>query len=217
MKFYLYHHHSNSFLDLEDGFIIGRQTGDLRYPDDDLLSAAHCQFQVSGNDAYIIDLHSTNRTRVNSAVIRVNSKRRLQLNDVIEIGEQTLILTHQNTFAPGNRVDAPLRNRIYKAAINSEGTLSTFVSGFLAVQTALGVDGRVYRRMRIRKALKPLQTFAQPLFPNRKIPQTPRSNTRLIAFAFSALVLAAVGWFITFSTQSSAPIHNAIRSIASYF
>lgn len=65
---------------------IGRSVETEVYISDSSLSRSHAKFEVSGNDIYIIDLGSTNKTIVNGAVLPQMTKRKLFNNDQIKIG-----------------------------------------------------------------------------------------------------------------------------------
>jgi diguanylate cyclase (GGDEF)-like protein len=65
---------------------IGRSVETEVYISDSSLSRSHAKFEVSGNDIFIIDLGSTNKTIVNGAVLPQMTKRKLFNNDQIKTG-----------------------------------------------------------------------------------------------------------------------------------
>jgi diguanylate cyclase (GGDEF)-like protein len=65
---------------------IGRSVETEVYISDSSLSRSHAKFEVNGNDIYIIDLGSTNKTIVNGAVLPQMTKRKLFNNDQIKTG-----------------------------------------------------------------------------------------------------------------------------------
>jgi predicted component of type VI protein secretion system len=102
---YLFHESRRAFIQLRDGLVLGRARGDLNFDEDPLVSRTHCRILIEGDVQYIEDLGSRNRTRVNHVTIEPRTRRRLHLNDVIKIGRQRLILTHQNQSTPVGNVD----------------------------------------------------------------------------------------------------------------
>ena len=65
---------------------IGRSVETEVYISDSSLSRSHAKFEVAGNDIYILDLGSTNKTIVNGAVLPPMTKRKLFNNDQIKTG-----------------------------------------------------------------------------------------------------------------------------------
>ena len=65
---------------------IGRSVETEVYVSDGSLSRSHARFEVSGNDIFIIDLGSTNKTVVNGVVLPAMTKRKLFNNDQIKTG-----------------------------------------------------------------------------------------------------------------------------------
>jgi len=77
----------------KDETIIGRgMECDIRIPDT-MVSRSHCRIKKSNDKFWIKDLHSTNKTFVNEKVISVEKK--LQIGDIIKIGNTALIFTDQ--------------------------------------------------------------------------------------------------------------------------
>ena len=86
---------------------IGRSVETEVYISDSSLSRSHAKFEVNGNDIYIIDLGSTNKTIVNGAVLPAMTKRKLFNNDQIKTGNVIFkflekgnleSITHQQIF-----------------------------------------------------------------------------------------------------------------------
>lgn len=65
---------------------IGRSVETELYISDASLSRSHAKFEISGNDVFILDLGSTNKTTVNGMVLAPMTKKRLFNNDQIKTG-----------------------------------------------------------------------------------------------------------------------------------
>lgn len=65
---------------------IGRSVETELYISDSSLSRSHARLEVVGNDVFIIDLGSTNKTLVNGMPLAPNIKRKLANNDQIKTG-----------------------------------------------------------------------------------------------------------------------------------
>lgn len=65
---------------------IGRSVETELYISDASLSRSHAKFEVSGNDIFILDLGSTNKTIVNGMPLAPMTKRKLLNNDQIKTG-----------------------------------------------------------------------------------------------------------------------------------
>lgn len=65
---------------------IGRSVETELYISDASLSRSHAKFEIEGNDIYILDLGSTNKTIVNGSVLPPMVKRKLFNNDQIKTG-----------------------------------------------------------------------------------------------------------------------------------
>lgn len=65
---------------------IGRSVETELYISDASLSRSHAKFEVAGNDIFILDLGSTNKTIVNGVPLAPMTKRRLVNNDQIKTG-----------------------------------------------------------------------------------------------------------------------------------
>lgn len=155
VRFYLFNNVSRTFRELNDGSVAGRNGTDLSFPDDPLVSRRQCRFTVVGNEVYIEDFDSTNRTKVNSVTIRQGVKRRIRLNDVIEFGNQRLVLTHQERFAPPNTEDLTRRGkRSYRAARKDDGSLTRTFTGMVVDRTLVLIGLSEYRRLQLQKALR---------------------------------------------------------------
>lgn len=72
-----------------EGCRIGRQLGELVFPEDELMSMTHAYIQAEGEDAILDDLQSHNGTW-----LRIPQKARLFANDTIRVG-QTLLRVAQ--------------------------------------------------------------------------------------------------------------------------
>lgn len=65
---------------------IGRSVETELYISDSSLSRSHAKFEVAGNDIFILDLGSTNKTMVNGIPLAPMTKRKLVNNDQIKTG-----------------------------------------------------------------------------------------------------------------------------------
>lgn len=64
---------------------IGREEGDIVFPDDEFMSRRHASLTRHGNRVRLEDLHSSNGTYV-----RLRGERELQSGDVLRVGDQVL-------------------------------------------------------------------------------------------------------------------------------
>ena len=65
------------------GIYLGRERGDILFPDDGYVSGLHCQLTVTGNRVSLIDVGSSNGTYV-----RLRGPRTLQGGDFLLLGQQ---------------------------------------------------------------------------------------------------------------------------------
>ncbi len=65
---------------------IGRSVDTELYVSDASLSRSHAKIEVAGNDVFILDLGSTNKTAVNGMVLPPMTRRKLMNNDQIKTG-----------------------------------------------------------------------------------------------------------------------------------
>ncbi len=65
--------------------IIGREDGEVRFPEDGFISARHCKLVNKGGDCFMFDLNSSNGT-----YLRIHESHELQKDDRIQIGNQVL-------------------------------------------------------------------------------------------------------------------------------
>lgn len=157
-KFFLYHNNSKSFRELRDGSQAGRVEGDLVYPNDPTVSRRQCRLSVVGTEVYIEDCGGTNPTYVNSVPLLPGKKRRIRLNDVIEFGEQRLVLTQQERHAPSNTEDLSRRRRsVFRAMKRPDGSLTKTFTGMLVDTTLVLISRAKYRQLQIRRALIPMK------------------------------------------------------------
>lgn len=116
----IYHVTSMSYLTMSrDVFLVGRTMGDLVIPDP-ALSSKHMQFMIEGNDLFVMDLGSKNRTIVNRAEILPNTKVRLQENSFIEIGTNTFIATSNKNITYKD-VNAIVDQNMARNVVKQEG------------------------------------------------------------------------------------------------
>jgi pSer/pThr/pTyr-binding forkhead associated (FHA) protein len=65
--------------------LLGRQHGEVRFPDDGFVSSRHCKLVNKEGDCFLIDLNSSNGT-----YLRINGECTLNKNDLFQIGTQVL-------------------------------------------------------------------------------------------------------------------------------
>lgn len=71
---------------LQDGFVIGRAIESNIFIDDKSLSRSHARIDIKGNNIYVLDLGSTNKTIVNGQVIPPMVLCELKNNDQVKTG-----------------------------------------------------------------------------------------------------------------------------------
>jgi pSer/pThr/pTyr-binding forkhead associated (FHA) protein len=69
--------------------VLGREEGDVTFPDDEFMSRRHAAVRRQGPRAKLEDLNSSNGT-----FVRVRGDRELKSGDVIRLGDQLLRLEH---------------------------------------------------------------------------------------------------------------------------
>ncbi|MBM4375892.1 MAG: FHA domain-containing protein [Deltaproteobacteria bacterium] len=67
------------------GLALGRDRGDVRFPEDAFVSGAHCRIGVEGRDVFLTDLGSSNGT-----FLRLRDEAELGPGDVLLAGQQLL-------------------------------------------------------------------------------------------------------------------------------
>ncbi|MBW1871542.1 MAG: FHA domain-containing protein, partial [Deltaproteobacteria bacterium] len=65
--------------------IIGREDGEIRFPEDGFISSRHCLLRNKDGDCFIRDLGSSNGT-----YLRIRDSQELVNDDRIQIGNQVL-------------------------------------------------------------------------------------------------------------------------------
>lgn len=98
--FYLYHVNALNYHELKTYFEIGRTQGDLVIGTDSLLSSRHVKFsrQETENQIhyFVEDLGSKNKSLLDRNELKPNSPVKVNLNSVLEIGNQKFIFTKNN-------------------------------------------------------------------------------------------------------------------------
>lgn len=155
-RFYLFNNRNGEFIEVRDGSLCGRVEGDLLFGKDTSMSRRQCGFVVTGNDIYIEDFGSTNPTKVNSVPMQSGKRRRIQLNDVIEVGTQRLILTNQCEHAPGSVQDLPTQSGALKAYRRDDGSLTTSLPTPDEPRTQVLLNEAQFRKLRAGKTLERL-------------------------------------------------------------
>jgi pSer/pThr/pTyr-binding forkhead associated (FHA) protein len=67
----------------EDGILIGRESGDLSFPEDGYVSGSHCQISGDDSGVYIEDLGSSNGT-----YLRVRDGQVIPVGSLVLVGQQ---------------------------------------------------------------------------------------------------------------------------------
>jgi pSer/pThr/pTyr-binding forkhead associated (FHA) protein len=65
------------------GLLLGRERGDVLFPEDGYVSGLHCKVHLEGNRAFLTDLGSSNGT-----FVRMRGEHELGANDVLLMGQQ---------------------------------------------------------------------------------------------------------------------------------
>jgi predicted component of type VI protein secretion system len=65
------------------GLLLGRERGDVLFPEDGYVSGLHCRIHLDGTRAFITDLGSSNGT-----FLRLRSETEVGANDVLLMGQQ---------------------------------------------------------------------------------------------------------------------------------
>lgn len=153
---FLYDQKSKEFVEIKDGFICGRDEGNLKFPQDESMSRKHCAFTVTDADIFIMDLGSTNGTLLNSLIIKSGFNRRLYVNDLIVIGGQRFIFTNQNQRVPGSIQDCFKEESRKLLRRKGSGLLEFNRLKYGEIKTGLLVDVSEFRRIKIQETLKKL-------------------------------------------------------------
>lgn len=214
---YLFNEADSSFIPVQDGLVLGRTEGHLRFEDDPMVSRSHCQLRIINQELYLEDLASRNRTRVNRVALIPRQPRKIRFNDVIRIGAQRLILTATPTGIPeGNvertreistRVDiqksqAPAQRsfiRSHRAPQSPDGQLKELerfeIQSQLSVVT-LAEIGWESKRVQARQS-RQFDRGAQRMRPARRGTGGQHGLT-LINALFGALVVLLIGILLNF-------------------
>ncbi len=65
------------------GLLLGRERGDVLFPEDGYVSGLHCRIEIDGTRAFLTDLGSSN-----GSFLRLRSETELGANDVLLMGQQ---------------------------------------------------------------------------------------------------------------------------------
>jgi len=114
-------------LPFSTNFSIGRTDATITFPNDTMMSKKHLAVYVSGNQVWIEDLNSTNKTYINGEPIPPNQKTLINPNDTIQIGEQKF------TFVAPSSIQARLSSR------NKTKTMSKTTGAAFLVILSLGI------------------------------------------------------------------------------
>jgi len=94
--YYLYHVNGLNYIELRDGMTFGRTTATKIFSDDSKMSGEHCRFSVRGDEVYVEDLNSKNRTIVDRFELIPAKLSQLKLHSILEVGHQRFIMTDKN-------------------------------------------------------------------------------------------------------------------------
>jgi pSer/pThr/pTyr-binding forkhead associated (FHA) protein len=201
IEFFLYNNRSSDFFRLYDGTTIGRTEGEIPFPSDELISKKHCSFFISGNEIYIEDFDSTNKTKVNSVPIQPRRKRRIRLNDVIEVGNQRFILSNQDQKKPGNTQDQQKKKQVYKAVKKSDGSLTPYITKFITKRTLVNVNWTDFQVLKLKHRFKK----------ERRAIRRKRKPPFLLMFIALAAFAAFSFWYIGFRAPDLTAFMNQFR------
>src|SRR5665647_1380451 len=94
--YYLYHINGLNYIEIRDGMCFGRNNGTKTFPDDHKMSGEHCRFKTNGDDVYVEDLNSKNRTVLDRIELIPGKQIQMKLMGVLEAGSQRFIMTDHN-------------------------------------------------------------------------------------------------------------------------
>ena len=153
-QFFLYDLRIKAFHDVPDGLICGRKDGTLLFQNDSLLSRRHCQFTVIRNEIYLEDFGGSNPSRVNSVPIQAKRKRRLRLGDLVEIGSQRFLLTHQNKIQLGTLTDQKTDPKMARRKSDGSLTLQLSKESSISTQTRtlISLSRSQFKKMKTQRA-----------------------------------------------------------------
>ncbi len=78
----------NAFLVPATGMHLGRERGEVLFPEDGYVSGLHCRIGTEGDQLYLTDLGSSNGT-----FVRIDSELELHTGDVLLMGQQLFRIT----------------------------------------------------------------------------------------------------------------------------
>lgn len=187
MRYYLYDPEEDRFIWIHDGFTIGREDGNLTFPEDELMSRTHCRLHIDEKGVKVEDLGSRNRTRVNTWRIEPMAPHLLSLHDLVGVGNRRFVFTNQNLYKPtpnasisGRQLLAPADQTIVVKERKSilkkvkEETTRLFHLPRLATLLGLLKSIRIPSSPRARKASLLLALGAFGLMVFKLLPNVPR-------------------------------------------
>ena len=90
------------YYELTDSLVIGRNSGDIQFPNDAKISGKHALIKLDRDESpfkiTITDLESKNKTIVNRSEIPPNKKIEIKYLNLIEIGEQQFVLSETDNI-----------------------------------------------------------------------------------------------------------------------
>lgn len=87
-QYLLEHLNQRRSIPLTQSLVLGRSEGDEKFTHDSLMSARHVRVHLEDSKVFIIDLGSTNGTRVNGHKLEVRQKVLFTHGDILKVGRQ---------------------------------------------------------------------------------------------------------------------------------
>jgi len=179
------------YYEIIDQITIGRATGEITCPEDGRMSGKHAQVTLENvadeNMAYIQDLASKNRTILGRVEIVPNQKIQLKNFCLIEVGDQQLILTDNNSVNLSDineMIEKHLRKPIIKLETEElvpKAPVIVEVSMFEQIQTTEGRIAQIQSditslEQTARSDLKKLDEAKEKIITNAKAKRLELSN-----------------------------------------
>ncbi len=181
----------SKYYEIIDQITIGRTTGEITCPEDGRMSGKHAQVTLENaadeNVAYIQDLASKNRTILGRVEIVPNQKIQLKNFCLIEVGDQQLILTDNNSVNLSDineMIEKHLRKPIIKLETEElvpKATVIVEVSMFEQIQTKEGRISQIQTEItsleqNARNDIKKLDEAKEKIITNAKAKRLELSN-----------------------------------------
>ena len=99
-------------LEAQDSYTFGRSEGNFTFPQDSKISRVHWELKISEDGVYVVDLGSSNGTKINEQELESKDRFKIQRGDIIYFGEQKLIFTGDTRELPEGISAAPVEKSI---------------------------------------------------------------------------------------------------------